>query len=116
MFGFEILILIGPFVIPFFIGLNVASKKWGLIPLMTLPALSIALGSWLILSGNALTGPQATPTDFAAVWCIGVGTYLATVFAICWMLGRFFRKRAQSSENQTTFNPNSSIAIDGGNR
>jgi hypothetical protein len=105
MIGIDILVLVAPFVIPFLIGQNVASKKRGLIPLLALPILSIAVGAWLIVSGRAMNGSDATPTDFATVWFIVVGLYLAFVFAFCWMLGRLVRNRKQRIERPITFVP-----------
>ncbi len=103
MFGIDVLlIVVAPFVIPFLIGSKVNSKKRGLIPLLAIPALSLAGGIALFIQSGTYGHTDATPLDFAAVWLIAMGIYLGFVFTACWLLGRWVRSRHRSSSRQTS--------------
>ena len=100
MFGIDtLLFLFGPFVIPFFVGKKVKSKKLGLIPLLLIPAFFLTLGIILFVSTGTYGHTDATVEDFYAVLLIGMGIYLGFVFVSCWLLGRWVRNRELSTKN-----------------
>ncbi len=102
MFGIDTLVfLLGPFVVPFLVGLKAKSKKRGLVPLLVIPALSLVSGLAMFTGSGTYRHTDATPQDFAAVWLIGMGIYFGFVFTTCWLIGRWVRNRQRPESNPT---------------